>query len=163
MDQSSQKPGIQITIASPKDRDLLIEMYLKLLTFLNRFDHDMLPTRKNAEWLTDNVFLPAAERGEPVLIAWDHDKPVGGIFWPIHQVPYDLRWVMAYGYGTYLDENYRSQRLGTEMRNRALEILKSKGVQKLLGMVILKNEVSVKASDRYGFVPFARMDLLDIK
>lgn len=160
---NEKKTNIEVKIASPHDREVIVQMYLKLLHFLARFEHDMLPTQKNAEWITDSIFMPAAQKGEPILIAWDDEKPVGGIFWPIHQVPYDTRWKMAYGYGTYLDETYRSQKLGTILRNSAMEILKSKGVEKLVGMVILKNEVSVKASDRYGFQPFARLDFLDIK
>jgi GNAT superfamily N-acetyltransferase len=137
-------------------------MFYRLLFFLDTFDHDMLPTRNNAALLVDSLFLPAAEKGEAILIAWDDVTPVGAIFWPIQHHAYQSRWITAFGYGTYIDKAYRSRKVGTLLRNEAVRILKEKGVQKLLGVVLFKNEISVKASDRYGFVPYARLDLLDI-
>ncbi len=154
--------NIEVRPASAADRDVLVRMFLNLLKFLDQFENDVLPTEGNAELMVDTVFLPAAERGEPVLIAWEGDKPVGAIFWILQQLPYRSRWKTAYGWGTYLEEGYREKKIGTMLRDRAKKILKSKGVQKLMGMVILKNKASVKASDSYGFVPFARIDYLDI-
>lgn len=137
-------------------------MFLNLLKFLDQFDNDMLPTLPNAEFVADNIFMPAALRGEPILIAWEGKKPVGALFWPVQQLPYEARWKTALGWGTYLEEGYRGLKIGTGLRKRGVKLLKTQGVQKLLGMPILKNLVSVKASDRFGFVPFARVDTLDI-
>ena len=159
----SQNGHIEIKIASPEDQEIVAEMFLHLLEFLDQFEHDMLPTRGNAEFITHTVFMPAAARGEPILIAWDQNKPIGGIFWPVHQLPYEARWKMAYGYGTYLKEGYRNQKLGTQLRHRALKILRSLNVQRLMGMVHTKNKISLKASQGFGFVPFARLDLLNIE
>jgi hypothetical protein len=119
---------IEIKIARPENRDVVVEMFLRLLQFLDQFDHDMIPLRENAEFMTDTVFMPAAERRDPILIAWDQKTPVGCLFWPV----------------------------------QVLRILKEKGVEKLMGMVHLKNEVSIKASERMGFLPFARLELTSI-
>lgn len=154
--------NVEISLARPEDRDVVISLFLELLQFLDSFDNDMLPTLTNAELMADQVFMPAAAAGEPVLIAWEGKKPIGAVFWVLQKLPYQARWITAYGYGTYLKEGYRNQKLGTEIRNHALKILKAKGVQKLIGMVILKNKASLIASDRYGFVPFARIDFLEL-
>lgn len=154
---------IEIRIASRGDREVLIKMFLNLLKFLDPFDHDMMPTRSNAEWITDTLFLPSAERGEPILIAWDGSKAVGALFWLIQDFPYKARWRHATEYGIYVEEAYRGQKLGTQLREKGVKILRGKGVQKLFGMVNLKNEASLKASDKFGFRPFARLDILDIE
>lgn len=155
---------VEIKIARPEDRDIIKGMFLNLLQFLDQFDHDMLPTEKNAAHMTDKVFMPAAARGEPILIAWDQGNPVGGLFWAVNlTLPYESRWKSAYGYGTYLKEGYRSKKIGTEMREMGFKILKEKGVEKLYGTVLFKNQVSVKANDRLGAIPMSRLDVFNIK
>ncbi len=154
---------MKITIAQPKDREIVIEMYLKLLLYVDQFDNDILPIRENAEFMTDTFFMPAAARGEPVLIAWDGTKPVGALFWPVQQLPYKTRWTAAYGYGTYIEDGYRGKKVGTLLREKGIRTLHEKGIQKLVGMVHYKNEISIKASDKMGWTPFARVELSDIK
>lgn len=154
---------IQCEIASAEDREILVEMYLGLLQHLDQFDHEMLPTRANAEIMVDTVFLPAAEKGEPVMIAWDDGKPVGAIFWVIQSSPIlQMRYIFGVGHGTYLLEEYRNKKLGGLLRNKATQILKEKGAQRLLTMPHLKNEISLKASARQGYIPFMRIDIFDL-
>ncbi|GEM_PF-5176649 len=155
-------PKIEIRIATLEDREILVKLYLNLLKFLDQFEHDMLPTRENAEWITDATFLPAAMRGEAILIAWEGDKPIAGLFWPVQIIPYQCRWKMAFGYGIYIEESHRGKNLSTLLRKKAVEILKSKEVQKLIAMRHFKNKTSLAMSDRFGVIPFARVDLLDI-
>lgn len=150
--------SIDIRIAGPDDRETVIALFLKFLEYLEKFEHDMLPTRDNAEWITDSLLMPAAEAGEPVLIAWDGEKPVGGMFWIIQHLPYKCRWKTAHGYGTFLEEKYRSQGLGTRMREMGNAILKEKGVERAVGMVLLKNKLSVENCDHMGAIPYARLD-----
>lgn len=149
---------IEIRLARPEDREIVIDLFFKLLVYLDQFEHDMLPTRENAEFVVDNFLMPAAARGEPILIAWDEAKPVGGVFWVIQDLPYKSRWKMAFGYGTYVEEEYRSQKLGTKIRRMGFEILKEKGVDRLTGMVLLKNRLSVENCDNTGAIPIARLD-----
>jgi GNAT superfamily N-acetyltransferase len=160
---NSKKLQGEIRQASAKDRDVLIDLFLKYLKFLDQFEHDLLPTRKNAEVMIDTVFLPAAKRGEPILIAWNGDEPIGVTFWVVQNLPYELRWKVAVGYGTYIEPKYRSKKLGTQLRKRGIEILKSLGVQRLLGAVHLKNTISVKANSGLGGIPWARMDLFKLQ
>lgn len=159
---NSSQNSIEVRFALAEDRKVLIELYLKLLQHLNQFEHDVLPTLENAEWMVDVLFLPAATREEGIFIAWDQDKPVGAIFWAIQHMPYQMRFKTAYGYGTYVDPHYQSQKVGTLLRQKAIQSLKKLGVQKLLGMVHFTNELSLKASDKFGFKPHARLDLLDL-
>lgn len=154
---------IEIKPARPEDREIVIDLFLKLLKFVDRFDNDILPTRKNAERMVDTVLLPAAARGEPILIAWEAVKPVGALFWAVQNLPYEVRWKTAYGYGTYIEESHRSQKIGTLLRKAGMKILKDKGVQRILGTTHLKNEVSIKANTRLGAIPFARVDYFEIK
>ncbi|MBF0491372.1 MAG: GNAT family N-acetyltransferase [Deltaproteobacteria bacterium] len=160
---TSASTPIEVRFARAGDRQVLIELCLKLLQHLDQFEHDILPSLENAEWMVDVLFLPAATREEGILIAWDKDKAVGAIFWAIQNLPYQMRFKTAYGYGTYVDPNYQNQKVGTLLRQKAIQALKKLGVQKLLGMVHFANEISVKASDRLGFKPHARLDLLDLE
>lgn len=152
-----------IRIARPEDRSTVVDLFLKLLRFLDQFEHDMLPTQENADTMADLILMPAAKEGDPILIAWDGAQPAGALFWAVQKLPYAARWTTAYGYGTYIEEAYRSQRLGTLLRTQGIKILKDKKIQRLMTMVLLKNEISVKASDKMGWEPFARIELTDIQ
>lgn len=154
---------INIRLVTPEDRETLVMLFFQMLQYLDQFDHDMLPTRENAEYMVDTFLMPAAERGEPVLIAWEGEKPVGGLFWIVQDLPYQSRWKMAYGYGTFLEEGYRDQGLGKKMRERGYTILKEKGVERITGMVLLKNELSVQNCAYMGAIPIARLDHFLIK
>lgn len=154
---------IEIRIAGLGDRETVVDLFLKFLYYMDQFEHDMLPTRENAVFFADTYLMPAAARGEPVLIAWKEGRPIGGMFWVIQPLLYQGRWKMAYGYGTYIDEKYRSQGLGTEMRKKGFEILKALGVKRATGMVLFKNKLSVENCDHMGAIPYARMDHYLIK
>jgi len=154
---------IDIRPAKPEDRETLVMLFFQMLHYLEPFDHDMLPTRENAEYMVDTFLMPAAERGEPVLIAWENEKPVGGLFWVIQQLPYQSRWKMAYGYGTFLEEGYRAHGLGKKMREVGYAILKDKGIERITGMVLLKNKLSLENCEYMGAIPIARMDHFLIK
>ena len=155
--------SVEYKIASSEDREILVEMYLALLQHLDQFDHDLLPSRVNAEVMVDTVFIPAAGKGEPVMIAWDQGRPVGAIFWVVQEPPIlQMRYVFAIGHGTYLLEEYRNKKVGGALRNLATQILKEKGAQRLLTMPHLKNEISLKASARQGYIPHMRIDILDL-
>lgn len=152
------KNDIEIRIAKPEERETVITVFLKFLQYMDQFEHDMLPTRENAVFFTDTYLMPAAARGEPVLIAWKEGQAIGGMFWVVQPLLYQSRWKMAYGYGTYINEEYRSQGLGTEMRKKGFEILKALGVERATGMVLFKNKLSVANCDHMGAMPYARMD-----
>ncbi len=155
--------NIEIRPVLPEDRDTVAFLFMKLLNHLDQFESDMLPTQKNVDYMTDKVFMPAAARGEPVLIAWHGKRPVGAIFWIIPPLHYESRWKYAYGYGTFIEDEYRMKKIGTLLREAGLALLKKKQVKKLMGFVQLTNTISMKANDRLGSIPYARVDLLDIK
>lgn len=160
--KTSQTTDILVKPASIGDRSILIDMHLKLLKFLEQFDHDALPTQKNVEYIIDNIIIPAIQNCDPILIAWHKDKPVGAIFWVILNSPLELKWKMAMGYGTYIEQAYRHQSVGSLLRKEGIRILKEKGVQKLIGMPHFANKVSLEASNKLGFKPYMRLDHLDI-
>ena len=156
----NKKPSIVIKIARPKDRTILIRMFHHLLNFLDRFEHDMVPTKKNAEFMTDTFFMPAAARQEAILIAWDGSKPIGALFWPIQHHTYQMRWVTAYGYGTYLEEGYRGKKISRLLFQEAIKISKEKGVQRIIGFTLLENKRAQKVTEKTGFQCFGKMVFL---
>ena len=159
-----KKSSIEIRIAGLEDRETVVNLFYKLLQYLDQFEHDMLPTRENAEWVTDALLMPAAVRGEPVLIAWKDSLPIGGLFWTIQDLPYQTRWKMSYGYGTFIEEGFRSQDIGSQLRQRGFQMLKEKGVERSVAMVLLKNKLSDKNLDLMGErVHIARLDHFIIK
>ncbi len=153
---------LQIKKATPHDREILIQLFLEYLQFVDQFESEALPTRKNAEWMTDQVFLPAASRGDPILVAREGDQVVGGLFWVIQQQPIETRWKSALGYATYIREEYRSKKAGSLLREEGLKILKGKGIERLFGAVHFGNKISIKASDRLGAKPYARIDIFEL-
>lgn len=156
--------SIEIRPAGSEDRETIVTLFHKLLQHLDQYDHDMLPTRENAEWVADTLLMPAAARGEPVLIAWKGDVPIGGLFWTIQDMPYQTRWKLSYGYGTFIEEGYRSQHIGTLLRQTGFKMLKERGVERSVAMVLLKNKVSDENLDHMGErVHIARLDHFLIK
>jgi GNAT superfamily N-acetyltransferase len=153
---------IEIRPADEADRKLLIEYFLSYLQYLDKYGNDILPTRENAEWFVDHTFLPAAALGEPVLIAWHQDKPVGAIFWVIQQFPFKVRWKQAMGYGTYVDPDWRRQKIGKRLRQEGFKILKQKGVKKLFGIAQAGNESGIGASRHKGATHYGTMVRVDI-
>lgn len=153
---------IEVKPATPEDRPMLIEFYFKLLKFLEQFEHDILPTPKNVEYIIDNIVLPGIQNKDPVLIAWHKNTPIGVLFWVTQNSPFEMRWRMALGYGTYIDDKYRHKSVGSLLRKEGIRILRAKGIQKLVGMPHFANKVSLEASNKLGFKPYMRMDHLDI-
>ncbi len=153
---------ITIEIARAEDRDVLIAMFLKLLQYLDQYQHDMLPTQENAEWMVDTLILPGALRGEGVLIAWQNKEPIGAVFWPIQHLPYQSRCKTAYGYGTYVDSAYRTSGLSKKLRAEAVSVLKAHDVKKVVGMTNVDNTISYESGKKFGFKDFAIVTILDI-
>jgi GNAT superfamily N-acetyltransferase len=152
---------VAVKIARPEDREILIQMFFNLLKFLDPCEHDMLPTKENAEFMVDKFFVPAASRSEAILIAWDGSKPVGALFWPIQIPTYRSRWKTAYGYGTYLEEGYRGKRLSNALFQEAIKISKNKGVQRVIGTILEDNKRAQKVTEKLGFRCFGKMYYLD--
>lgn len=146
-------PAIETRIATPDDREIVVQTYLKLLSGLADYNYDVLPTQKNADHFTDKIFMPAASRGDPILIGWDGERPAGMIFWVVQNLPYEARWSHAFDYGIHVDPEYRRQKVGTKIWNAGIEILKAKGVERLLSGVSLRNEASLKGGQQLGLIP----------
>ena len=154
---------VAIAVARPQDRNLLIKMVLKLLKHLDQFEHDMLPTVENAEWMVETLLMPSAARGEPILIAWKDDSALGMTAWPIQVLPYASRFTLAYGYGTYVEPGYRREGVATRLRQVAMRLLKDKGIERVMIAVALRNTPSLASCEALGALPFARVDMLSIR
>lgn len=149
--------AIEIRAAEASDRPILIEFYLKLLQSLERYDHDILPTQDNAVHLVDDTFLPAARRGEPILIAWQGEQAVGAIFWVIQDSPLQLRWKQAVGYGTYVAPEWRRQKIGYRLRQAGFKVLKAKGVQVLFGVANAGNKGGLESTRHKGAIHYGTL------
>lgn len=154
MGATLKDPTITIRLATPEDRPHLVRLFLNYLHYIGEYGGDMLPTQENAEKLVDEVFLPAAARGEPILLAWAEGQaePIAATFAVIQELPYKMRWRQAWGYGTYVDPDWRSRKVGTEIRRRAKEILKKKGVECVIGMAYEGNEIGLNSAEKDGTV-----------
>ena len=131
---------LQIKPASQEDRKYVVEAFLNLLEYLDEFGHDIPPYRENAEWLVDQVFLPAAARGEPVLLAWEGQTLVGALFWVIPAGPPRMRYKQAVGYGTYVDPDYRNRGVAKQLWAQGVELLRAQQVEILVGTVYKGNK-----------------------
>jgi GNAT superfamily N-acetyltransferase len=136
--------NIVIRTVTANERDTVSGLFLAMLKHLHQFGHDVPPTQENAEWFTDNVFLPAATKGDPVLIARINEAPVGAIFWCRNPAMPGLEG-SAFGYGTYVVAKYQRQGVGLALRTAAVECLKDLGVKRIIGAA-LKDNVAGHAS-----------------
>lgn len=152
----------QIRPAVPSDRDVLSELFLSLLRHLDQFEYDILPTRENAGYFVDQVFLPAAERGEAILLACHDEQPIGAIFCVIQTAPFELRWKQALGYGVYVEPAWRGRGLGHRLRQEAVTLLKAQGVQVLFEMAQLDNKAGLASISGEGSRPYAQMMRFDL-
>jgi GNAT superfamily N-acetyltransferase len=121
-----------INLATKADRETLIEAYLEMLRELEPFGFDIPATRQAAEHNTDAIFLPAAERGEGVLIARDPEgRWLGAVFWVITPTP--CADVVAFGHGTVVRDDARRTGVGRALREAALARLTRAGVTRIVG------------------------------
>lgn len=151
-----------VVIRAPrgKEAEILEGMYLEMLTDLQIYNIEMLATEDNARWMTENLFMPAAERGEGVLIAWVNDMPGAAIFWASAPLPLDYRRRTANGYGTYVRPEFRRAGLATKLRKAAAARLRALGFEAVVGQVERSNEPGREATRRAGFQTFALLERL---
>jgi len=143
------------TIEPCTDRQTLVELYLGLLTHLARFDPTVTATAETAQWWVDQVFVPAASHGAPVLIARHNDgRAIGGLFWVITPTPGVKH---AYGYGTYIVPEWRECGVGTALRSAAVLKLKASGVTHLIGCAHLANEPGQRSLRALDMAPYAML------
>jgi len=146
--------------ATTEDRQTLVDLYLALLMHLAEFDAAVTATDAAAQWWVDHVFLPAAGRGEPVLIAREPAGPaIGGIFWPVGPQPGPK---IAFGYGTYVVPGWRRKGVGAALREAALLRLKGIGASLLVGCAHLNNEPGRQSLLSFGMMPAATLYYLKL-
>ena len=80
--RGTDQANISVKIARPQDKKILVDLFFDLLKHLDSMENDMLPTRKNAEFMVNHLLMPAALRKEAILIAWDGSNPVGVLYQP---------------------------------------------------------------------------------
>lgn len=144
-----------ITITPASSAQEIEELYLELLQHLATFDRSFDPTPATARWWTANVFWPAAQKGEPVLMARDDSgRAIGAIFWTIGPAP-GLK--TAFGYGTYIRPRHRRLGIGKALRAAAVDRLKAIGTQLLVGCAHSLNEPGRESLLALGMTPTATL------
>jgi len=134
-----------------QDKKILKDFYLAFLKHLDQYNFEILPTRENSEYVVDNFMWPAALAGDPILIAWVNNQPIGAIFWAECKDLPKTRNKMALEYGIYVAGTFRRKGAGKKLRERAKEILRKKGVKQVVGTVSIKNNASLISQEKAGF------------
>lgn len=153
---------IEVRHARLSDEEQVVDLFLAMVAELAEHGHDLLPTRQNAAWFWDEIFFEAITRGDPVLLAFAGDQPVGALFWVVNYPPYEVRYRTATGWGTYVIPDLRRHGVATALRVEGTRILRDMGIEKLVGTVLVGNEASVAASRRHGLVDVAIVQSLSI-
>ncbi len=154
---SMTKLPLQIRLITENDRKWLRDAFLNLLEYLDEFGHDIPPCQENADWFVDEVFLPAALRQEPVLMACHEGKPVGALFWCIPTGTPPVRVKQAVGYGTYVDPDWRRQGIGEALWAKGLAMLSALEVDELIGVTYEDNQPAMNFIKRSGIDHSARL------
>lgn len=127
---------LHVRLAIAADRDWLRDAYLDLLRFLDGQDYLMLPTEANADWMVDEVFVPAIEEKRGVFMGCDeHSRPVAALFWVIDRQLVEVRFPTATSYGQWVDPAHRGQGIVPKMARSASDWLKAAGVRQVHDMV----------------------------
>ena len=153
----------RIEPATKEDRLTLTVLVLAMLEELQPFGHDMAATEANAAKMVDDLLLPAAANGDPVLIARDADgRAIGGLFWCRMALPPGQPSV-AMGYGTYVAKRGRRQGIASELRKAGLAQLRQLGVQRMITSVLAGNIAGHWSLLKLGFRPASTIYLLNLQ
>lgn len=118
-----------------EDRDVLVQMIQDCLAINHGAGAEMLPTEKNADALWQLGIL-AAEKGEPCMVAVDGDVLVGYTLWcelP-NALGLDFSARILHGLGTYVSPADRRKGVANELRDRAEQLAKVLGFEKIVGV-----------------------------
>lgn len=127
---------IMIRHASPRDRDWLREAYLDMLTWLEGQDYLILPTEKNADWMIEEVFLPAIREDRGVFVGCDEGgNPIAALFWVVDVPLVEVRVPTATSYGQWVNASHRGQGVIPEMVRVVASRLKDAGISQVFDMV----------------------------
>lgn len=154
---------MRVTTATPDHRDSLYALYLAMLARLDQYGFEVLPTERNAAHFVDSVFLPAAERGDPVLLAFEGEEAVGALFWVCdHGGQIDTRHKVCHGYGVQV--NLPAPAKAEELLMRVgVEMIREQGFEIVLAGVQNGDGSLAKPFKKLGFRPFAVCDKLTVE
>lgn len=143
-----------LSIEEPREYEHLVEAYWAFLRDMGE-NHDLAPTLENAQYIVQHNLIPAAERGEPVLIAYLGETIIGATFTTLPPPELEFRRKFAFGHGTWVTEYFRRRGVAAALMEAVRVRLCELGVEVQRGQAALTNRVSLKTFERLGFVPYA--------
>lgn len=136
--------------AAPRDRDWLRAAYLDMLTWLEGQGYLILPTEENADWMVDEVFLPAIREDRGVFVGCDEGgNPIAALFWVVDVPLVEVRVPTATSYGQWVSAAHRGQGVIPEMVRVVASRLKDAGIERVLDMA--HTGEAVAAAEACGF------------
>ena len=109
-------------------------------------------TKQNAEvfWLT--TIAPAINSGDPIIVCEDNGNLVGLLVWvSVVSELFTFRHKYMFGYFTYVDIQHRGLGYSVAMRNKAIEIAKQVGIDRVIGSLDDGNGAGIGSAKRLGF------------
>lgn len=129
------------------------DCFYELLKALENYEFDLLPTRHNARVIAEQHLIPAWERGEPILMAFEGEKIIGATFTTYASENLQFRARFAYGYGTWVHPEHRKQGVAKALLEHVRAMLREAGIKRQEGMALVNNDASICAFQKMGFVP----------
>lgn len=137
--------------AIAEDREWLTEAYLQTLLWLDSQDYIILPNRANAEWIVENLFVPAIrDRRSGIFIVELEAEPVAALFWIVEWTPVATRFKTATSYGQWVAPDHRGEDLVPRMVYHAADHFRAAGVAQVLDMAHIPE--AFEAAEKVGFV-----------
>lgn len=151
-----------LQIVRPESADQIAIAYFRLLSSVDQYGAELLPTLENAQYLTTTIFEPAWRRGEPILFAVVRNEIIGATFTVLPPEGLQFRVPQAFGHGTWVREDWRKKGVATALLKAVREQLLARGVLRQIGQANVSNAASLASFSKLGFVPFATVLSFDL-
>jgi GNAT superfamily N-acetyltransferase len=148
-------------IVRPQSAEQIVGAYYLFLQSVAEWS-EMLPTKRNAERMSELLLVPAWERGEPIYLAALDGKIVGATFTTLPDPGLDYRVPFASGHGTWVSASWRGHGIAKALLHRVREDLRKLGIKRQVGLVHDGNQASRATFMKLGFTPSALVISCDL-
>tara|TARA_B100000212_G_scaffold341984_1_gene327007 strand:- start:24993 stop:25478 length:486 start_codon:yes stop_codon:yes gene_type:complete len=131
--------------ASLEDEDRIKKFISKAIAS-NCFQHELVNNQHNIDFIYSTDIRPALVNDDPIVFGLEDGKSIGisCISTCANQL-YHLKSITAVGLFTYVEPEYRSQGVAYMMHQHCFNLLKEKGVERVIGEILNSNQDSINS------------------
>ena len=139
-----ETPPVHYRLATTSDELHIITMFSAMLRELEPLGHDVLPTDRNIDIFWNHIFQKAIlEKRHGIVLAIAGDQPVACSFFTPDYNDIDTPPGRAVAHGIWVYPEYRRQNIAYHLQAIAHGRLKELGFNKLVSVVVKRNEAGL--------------------